>query len=124
MCLQELWQQQDILDVAHTVRTQFPHYHSYDSTGLPGDTVSPSSSVCDAANYQLLQLCLFQQCQAESAQGIAAATTCAFANCRTQMDQLGQQCVNCLLFLDTTGASMSKVLVIALNTQYMLMSSI
>ena len=109
VCLQEIWQQQDILDVAYSALGQFPYYHSYNSTGSPGDTISPSSA-CDPTKFQGLQLCLFTSCSSVVTQGLAAATACAFTHCQSHVDQLGQQCINCLVFIDATGTSMYKVL--------------
>jgi endonuclease/exonuclease/phosphatase family metal-dependent hydrolase len=104
VCLQELWLLQDILDVAHAANNMFPYYHGYDAAGSPGDTVSPSSTVCDLAKFTELQGCLFLNCRNVLDQGLTAVTDCAFTKCNTVVNQLNQQCINCIV-LDTTATN-------------------
>lgn len=109
VCLQEIWRQQDILDIANTSRSRFPYYHSFNSMGMRGQKVPISNTApCDVLDFlRAYTQCLNKSCLTAFSQGIAAGVSCAFVSCKLYMQSLGQYCVNCMLQADV-GTSNGK----------------
>lgn len=106
VCLQEIWLQQDIMDLAYAARSQFPYYHTFDPTGTPGQQVPiPQTAPCQGNAFSPFLLCVNASCSQQLSQGLQAVIICSIAFCDSHLSALSQQCLNCLGDLYDSGNS-------------------
>lgn len=103
VCLQEAGLQQDILDIAYAARNQFPYYFTSNPTGTPGGIVPlPSQPPCQKDNFVESLQCAKNNCKMMyNLFGVMGLALCYFSSCRSHVSRLEQDCINCLMSLNT-----------------------
>ncbi|XP_065846648.1 uncharacterized protein [Oscarella lobularis] len=89
VCLQGVWLDADIVELADAAKSVFPYYHRLSPTPM-------SKPPCPISNLLAARQCADGRCDL-SAGGIAGAASCLAKNCESQLRSLPQACVNCAL---------------------------
>jgi endonuclease/exonuclease/phosphatase family metal-dependent hydrolase len=105
ICLQELWLQQDVLDIISAAQSQFPYSHRFSSNNVQQTVPAP----CETVPFMAYLSCVNASCLQHFSQGLGAVIACAAVACQTQLSSLSQTCINCQILLDSTGVNSTNL---------------
>ncbi|XP_013397636.1 uncharacterized protein LOC106164300 isoform X2 [Lingula anatina] len=98
VCLQEVWEADDLREIISKTRTDFPFSVSALHQTIDGDTVfptaNPSIPACTLAEVNAVSQCFFNNCLANNATDLFL---CFVGNCVPEYQALSQVCLACLL---------------------------
>jgi endonuclease/exonuclease/phosphatase family metal-dependent hydrolase len=88
LCLQELWQPDDLERIASALQSEYPYTHRSVGAGGIGQ------QACTADEASQLQTCLNENC---AGVGNAGLPLCAIANCAMAFTQVATSCQQCIV---------------------------